>query len=146
MRSGFLVGDERIIKRYGQFVTFGGSPLPFPILHASTALWNEDSHVIENRAYYAENFRLAEGILRPHLDVFIPPAGFFLWLNVGDGMTATRTLWREAAIKTVPGALMARTDAEGRNSGEPYLRVALVYDAETTERGLRRLVETLFAA
>lgn len=144
LRSGFLVGDARIIERYGQFVTFGGAPLPLPILHASTALWNDDAHVVENRAYYAENFRLAEEILRPHADVFIPPAGFFLWLNVGDGMKATRTLWQEAAVKALPGSLMARDDEDGRNPGEPYLRVALVYEPEKTERGLRRLAETLF--
>jgi N-succinyldiaminopimelate aminotransferase len=144
LRSGFLAGDPRIIERYGQFVTFGGAPLPLPVLHASTALWNDDAHVVENRAYYAENFRLAEEILRPHTDVFIPPAGFFLWLDVGDGMKAARTLWHEAAIKTLPGSLMARDDERGRNPGEPYLRVALVYAPEKTERGLRRLAETLF--
>ena len=87
---------------------------------------------------------MAEEILSPHMDVFIPPAGFFLWLNVGDGMAAARTLWREAAIKTLPGSLMARDDDQGRNPGEPYLRVALVYEPEKTERGLKRLVETLF--
>jgi N-succinyldiaminopimelate aminotransferase len=144
LRSGFIAGDARIIERYGQFVTFGGSPLPLPVLHASTALWNDDAHVIENRSYYAENFKLADEILRPHMDVFIPPAGFFLWLNVGDGMEAARTLWGEAAIKTLPGALMARDDENGRNPGEPYLRVALVYEPEKTECGLRRLVDTLF--
>jgi N-succinyldiaminopimelate aminotransferase len=144
LRSGFLAGDARIIERYGQFVTFGGAPLPLPVLHASTALWNDDAHVEENRAYYAENFRLAQEILGPHIDVFIPPAGFFLWLDVGDGMTAARTLWRDAAIKTLPGSLMARDDENGWNPGEPYIRVALVYEAEKTERGLRRLAETLF--
>ncbi len=144
LRSGFLAGDARIIERYGQFVTFGGAPLPLPVLHASTALWNDDGHVVENRAYYAENFKLAEEILSPKTDVFIPPAGFFLWLDVGDGVSAARTLWREAAIKTLPGGLMARDDPQGRNPGDPYLRVALVYEAEKTERGLRRLAEILF--
>ncbi|MBM85911.1 MAG: aspartate aminotransferase [Rhodospirillaceae bacterium] len=144
LRSGFLCGDPRIIERYSQFVTFGGSPLPLPVLHASTALWGDDQHVAENRAYYAENFRLAEEILSPHIDFSAPPAGFFLWLNVGDGMKAARKLWEEAAIKTVPGELMAREDETGSNPGASYLRVALVYDAETTKRGLLRLVECLF--
>lgn len=144
LRSGFIAGDARIVERYGQFVTFGGSPLPLPVLHASTALWSDDVHVIENRSYYEKNFKLAEEILQPHIDVFIPPAGFFLWLNVGDGMEAARTLWGEAAIKTLPGALMARDDEEGRNPGTSYLRVALVYEPEKTERGLRRLVDTIF--
>jgi N-succinyldiaminopimelate aminotransferase len=144
LRSGFLAGDAQIIEHYRQFVTFGGSPLPLPVLHASTALWNDDAHVVENRAYYAENFRLAEEILGPHIDLNIPTAGFFLWLDVGDGVQAARTLWQEAAIKTLPGALMGRDDEHGRNPGAAYLRIALVYGPEKTERGLRRLAQILF--
>ena len=144
LRSGFLVGDEGIIKKYGQFVTFGGSPLPLPILHASTALWNDDVHVAENRQYYDQNFKIAEEILGPYLDVVIPPAGFFLWLNVGDGKVVAQKLWREAAIKTVPGELMARSLPGIENPGIPYLRLALVNDAQTTESGLRRFINTLY--
>ena len=144
-RSGFLAGDPAIIRRYQQFVTFGGVPLPYPVLHASTALWNDDDHVVDNRAHYARNFAIAEEVLRPRTDVFIPPAGFFLWLEVGDGVEAARTLWHEAAIKTVPGALMARADSRGTNPGVPYLRIALVHDAETTRRGLTKIADMLFA-
>ena len=143
LRSGFLVGDEEIIKRYGQFVTFGGSPLPLPILHASTALWNDDEHVVENRLYYAKNFRIAEEILKPYGDVSVPQAGFFLWLNVGDGIAASKKLWQENAIKTVPGELMARAGPGNENPGKKYLRLALVYDADTTKFGLQQVVKTL---
>ena len=143
LRSGFLVGDEEIIRRYGQFVTFGGSPLPLPILHASTALWNDDEHVVENRSYYAKNFRIAEEILKPYGDVSVPQAGFFLWLNVGDGIAASKKLWQENAIKTVPGELMARAGPGNENPGKKYLRLALVYDADTTKFGLQQVVKTL---
>tara|TARA_Y100000588_G_C14265828_1_gene929814 strand:- start:2174 stop:3313 length:1140 start_codon:yes stop_codon:yes gene_type:complete len=144
LRSGFIVGDPEIIERYGQFVTFGGAPLPLPILKASTALWKDDSHVAENRSYYEKNFHIAKDILGKHMELVIPPAGFFLWLDVGDGRIAAMKLWREAAIKTVPGELMGRDDKTGVNPGKAYLRVALVYDSEKTEFGLKRLVNTLF--
>ncbi|MFL2934239.1 MAG: aminotransferase class I/II-fold pyridoxal phosphate-dependent enzyme [Thalassobaculaceae bacterium] len=143
LRSGFMVGDEEIIKRYGQFVTFGGSPLPLPILHASTALWNDDDHVVKNRSYYAKNFEIAEEILKPYNDCLVPEAGFFLWLNVGDGAVAAKKLWKENAIKTVPGELMARADPGDENPGKRYLRLALVYDAQTTRFGLEQVVKTL---
>ena len=139
-----MVGDEEIIKRYGQFVTFGGSPLPLPILHASTALWNDDEHVVENRSYYAENFGIAEEILKPYDDLLVPQAGFFLWLKVGDGTAASKKLWQENAIKTVPGELMARGYQGNENPGKEYLRLALVYDADTTKLGLQQVVKTLF--
>ena len=144
LRSGFIAGDPEIIKRYGQFVTFGGAPLPLPILHTSTALWSDDTHVAENRAYYNKNFELAAEILGGHFDVKIPPAGFFLWLKVGDGKTVAKRLWEKAAIKTVPGELMGRNDVNGNNPGKPYLRIALVYDPSVTEIGLTRMLKTLF--
>ena len=125
-------------------MTFGGSPLPLPILHASTALWNDDEHVIENRSYYAKNFRIAEEILKPYDDLQVPQAGFFLWLNVGDGTAAAKKLWQEKAIKTVPGELMARAGKGNENPGKEYLRLALVYDADTTKFGLQQVVKSLF--
>ena len=144
LRSGFIAGDPEIIKRYGQFVTFGGAPLPLPILHTSTALWSDDTHVAENRDYYNKNFELAAEILGGHFDVKIPPAGFFLWLKVGDGKTVAKRLWEKAAVKTVPGELMGRNDVNGNNPGKPYLRIALVYDPSVTEIGLTRMIKTLF--
>ena len=144
LRSGFIAGDPKIIRRYGQFVTFGGAPIPLPILHASTALWSDDSHVAENRNYYNRNFEIAAQILGPHLDIEIPPAGFFLWLDVGDGEAVAKKLWEKAAIKTVPGELMGRDGVDGKNPGKPYLRIALVYEPKVTELGLTRMVKTLF--
>ena len=74
----------------------------------------------------------------------MPQAGFFLWLNVGDGTAASKKLWHEKAIKTVPGELMARADQGKENPGKEYLRLALVYDADTTKFGLQQVVNTLF--
>ena len=115
-----------------------------PILHASTALWSDDSHVAENRDYYNKNFEIAAKILGPYVDIKIPPAGFFLWLDVGDGEAVAKKLWEKAAIKTVPGELMGRDGVNGKNPGKPYLRIALVYEPKVTELGLTRMVKTLF--
>lgn len=143
MRSGFIAGDERLIKRYGQYVTFGGAPLPLPILHASTALWADEAHVEANRAMYDANFRIADRLLGGRPGFRVPPAGFFLWLDVGDAVAFTERLWREEAIKLVPGGLMGRPGPSGENPGDRFVRVALVYDAEKTEEGLSRLAAYL---
>ncbi len=42
----------------------------------------------------------------------------------------------------MPGGYLARETA-GSNPGRPYIRVALVQDAATTERALNALAETL---
>ncbi|MBT5267784.1 MAG: aminotransferase class I/II-fold pyridoxal phosphate-dependent enzyme [Rhodospirillaceae bacterium] len=143
MRSGFIAGDERLIARYTQLVTFGGSPQPLPILRAATALWRDEDHVVANRAHYARNFTAAQEILGPVMNYHNPEAGFFLWLDVGDGVAVAERLWREAAIKTLPGAFMAKEEADGTNPGARYLRVALVYEETRTREGLTRMVELL---
>ena len=44
-----------------------------------------------------------------------PAGGFFLWLDVGNGEEAALTLWKDAAIRVLPGAYMSETMADGGN-------------------------------
>ncbi len=144
LRSGFVAGDARLIRRQAQLVNFGGVAPPLPVLAASAALWRDETHVEAVRALYRENFAVAAEILDGRFGFAAPPAGgFFLWLDVGDGEAAARRLWAEAGVRVLPGAYMARADATGRSPGDRYIRVALVYDPATTAEGLRRLVATL---
>ena len=62
---------------------------------------------------------------------------------MGDVIAASKKLWQENAIKTVPGELMARAGSGNENPGKKYLRLALVYDADTTKFGLQQVVKTL---
>jgi aspartate/methionine/tyrosine aminotransferase len=143
LRSGFVAGDARLIRRQTQLVNFGGVAPPLPVLAASAALWRDEAHVEAGRARYRENFAVAAEILDGRFGFTVPAGGFFLWLDVGDGEAATRRLWTEAGVRVLPGAYMARPDETGRSPGDRYIRVALVYDPATTAEGLRRLVATL---
>lgn len=143
LRSGFVAGDPRLVRRNAQLVNFGGVAVPYPIIAASAALWRDEAHVEAGRKRYRENFAIAERLVGRRFGWTKPGGGFFLWLDVGDGEAAALRLWREAGIRVLPGGYMARPDAAGRNPGRPYIRVALVYDAATTEEGLSRLVATL---
>ncbi|MSP88886.1 MAG: aminotransferase class I/II-fold pyridoxal phosphate-dependent enzyme [Alphaproteobacteria bacterium] len=143
LRSGFIAGDAELMARYFLMVSYGGVPLPLPIAAASAALWNDESHVPPTRAVYRANFDLAEKHLGKCPGFFRPEAGMFLWLDVGDGPATAKRLWAEAGIKTLPGAYMARADANGVNPGGPYLRVALVYDSATTDMALQRMARVL---
>jgi N-succinyldiaminopimelate aminotransferase len=142
LRSGFIAGEERMMKRIAQLVNYGGVAIPYPILSASTALWRDEAHVAINRALYNENFALARRILGNRMGP-TPAGGFFLWLDVGNGETAAKRLWAEAGVKVLPGGYMARADANGQNPGERYIRVALVYDATATQEGLERMARVL---
>jgi N-succinyldiaminopimelate aminotransferase len=144
LRSGFVAGDPAVLAAFARLRSYGAAVQPLPILAAATALWQDEQHVIANRAMYQAKFDLAGRCLGGVFDYAQPDGGFFLWLDVGDGEAVTRRLWAQAAIKVLPGAYLGRPDARtGRNPGAPAIRVALVHDLETTQTALLRLVEGL---
>jgi N-succinyldiaminopimelate aminotransferase len=143
IRCGFIAGCPELLRLFTRLRSYGAPSVPMPLLAAATALWEEESHVTENRDLYRQKFDIAERVLGGRFGFYRPPGGFFLWLDVGDGEDATRRLWADAGIKVVPGGYIARPEADGRNVGKPYIRVALVHDAETVEAGLGRMVRAL---
>ena len=71
---------------------------------------SDEEHVEPNRALYRRKFDVAEQTLGRRFGFYRPPGGFFLWLDVGDGEQAAKALWREAGVRTLPGAYVARAD------------------------------------
>jgi len=143
LRSGFIAGDRRLIRRVTQLSNFGGAAPSFPALAASAALWRDEAHVVAVRERYRQCFDIAERLIGKRFRFYNPRGGFFLWLDVGDGEAAARKLWAEAGLRVLPGAYMARPDAAGVNPGQPYIRVALVHEPAIVEQGLARLVNVL---
>jgi aspartate/methionine/tyrosine aminotransferase len=143
LRSGFVAGDPALLAAFARLRSYGAAVQPLPIVAAATALWQDEQHVIANRAMYQAKFDLADRCFAGLFDYVRPDGGFFLWLDVGDGETVTRRLWAEAALKVLPGAYLGRPDASGHNPGASAIRVALVHNLETTEAALSRLVERL---
>ncbi len=143
LRSGFVAGDPVIIEGYGRFRSYIAASIPFPIDAASVALWNDDRHVEDIRAYYRRNIDVAEAVIGDRFGFYRPPGGFFLWLDVGDGEAAAKTLWRDAGVKVLPGAHTSRDDPQGNNPGASYIRIALVNDEATIRTACERLVKVL---
>jgi aspartate/methionine/tyrosine aminotransferase len=142
LRSGFVAGDPRYIAMILRWRTYGGPQIPIAVQKASAALWRDEVHPPQTRAWYARNFKIAEQILHNRFGYYTPGGGFFLWLDVGNGEEATRKLWREAHVKVLPGAYACR-ETDGINTAERYIRVALVHDENTTREGLARLASVL---
>lgn len=143
LRCGFVAGDPHLIERFQHLRSYAGAQVPLPIQDAAIALWGEENHVEANRALYRRKFDIAEQVLGRDFGFYRPEGGFFLWLDVGDGEKAALTLWREAALRTLPGAYTARTNPGCENPGQRYIRIALVHDDATVEAGLRRLRRVL---
>ena len=143
LRSGFVAGDAGVIAGFTRLRSYAAAVQPLPVLAAATALWQDEDHVVVNRALYRDKFDLADELLAGRLGYYRPDGGLFLWLEVGDGEAAAARLWTEAALKVLPGGYLGRPDPAGENPGQSAIRVALVHDLATTEAALAALVASL---
>lgn len=132
LRSGFIAGDEAILKGYLNYRTYVGCASPVPLQKASADAWNDEAHVNVFRQTYKENFEIAKEIL----GVEIPDATFYIWLEVNDELEFTRNLYKEKNIKVLPGSFLGRN-----GQGKGYVRIALVENAVKTKEVLTRLKE-----
>ena len=139
LRSGFVAGDAELLAAFLRMRTYGGGQQPLPVQAAATELWRDDAHVEANRALYRSKFAAAAEILRGRFGFFQPAGGFFLWLDVGDGEQAARTLWGRAGVKVMPGGYLASAAGEAAR----HVRVALVPPLDAVRDGLRRLADAL---
>jgi aspartate/methionine/tyrosine aminotransferase len=146
LRSGIVAGDAKLMATFRNFRNYAGPQVPMPIMAASAAAWRDEAHVAANRATYAERFLAARRLLGNRANFRLPGGGFFLWLDVGDGIAATLKLWREAGIRVLPGGYMGRETEPGKTQSNPgfsFIRVALVSDLSTIETALARMGEIL---
>ncbi len=144
LRSGFCAGDPEFLSAFREIRSLVAPQIPGPLQHASVAVWGDESHVDATRAAYREKYKICDEVLKGKFGYQRPDAGFFLWLNMsqfGGGSDASVTLWKDAGVKVLPGGFLARPDQNGINPGDPYIRIALVQDAETVREALKRMVE-----
>jgi N-succinyldiaminopimelate aminotransferase len=138
MRTGFVAGDADILKKFWLYRTYQGCAMSVSIQAASTAAWQDEAHVIENRRLYREKFDTALGILGESLEVARPDAAFYLWARTpGSDTEFTRGLYESQAVSVLPGSFLAR-EAHGINPGDGRVRIALVSStAECAESATR---------
>jgi len=138
MRSGFAAGDAAVLKQYLLYRTYQGCAMSPTVQQASITAWNDEAHVVENRRLYREKFAAALEILRPAIEVEMPEAAFYLWLNTPIPDTEfARRLYQQQAVTVLPGSYLAR-EAGGVNPGSNRVRIALVSSvAECVESAQR---------
>jgi len=130
LRSGFIAGDEIILKEYMKYRTYVGAATPLPLQKASSAAWNDELHVERSREVYKKNLELASEIL----GVKRSDATFYVWLEVEDELEFTKGLYESKNVKVLPGSFLGR---EG--IGRAYVRIALVENSEKTKEVLTRI-------
>ncbi len=138
MRSGFVAGDAAILKKFLLYRTYQGCAMSPPLHAASTAAWQDEAHVVENRRLYREKFVAAIRILSDVTEIGMPDAAFYIWLDtLRDDTGFTRELLAAQNVAVLPGSYLAR-EARGINPGANFVRIALVAStAECTEAAHR---------
>ncbi len=128
LRSGFVAGDADILDRFALYRTYHGCAMPPHHQIASTAAWQDEAHVVQNRLRYREKFDSVLGILDGALDVSLPDAGFYLWPKTPIPATDfSRELFAREHITVLPGCYLARDTGQG-NPADYRVRMALVAD------------------
>ena len=154
MRSGFVAGDAAAIAPFLRYRTYHGSAMGLPIQAASVAAWQDETHVIENRALYSAKFDAVLPVLQNCLDVKKPDAGFYLWAGVpgGNDLNFTLDLLRQANVRVLPGSLISRESGLGlgrsgsaqvraASPGSGRIRIALVEPLDRCLEAAHRMAE-----
>ena len=141
MRSGFVAGDAALVKPFLLYRTYHGSAMSPVVQAASIAAWQDEAHVVANRALYRTKFAEVTPLLAQVLNVALPDAGFYLWADVaGDDTAFARELYAQYNVTVLPGRFLART-AQGHNPGLGRIRMALVADTAECVEAAGRIVE-----
>ena len=146
MRSGFVAGDAAILKKFLLYRTYHGSAMNPAVQAASTAAWNDEEHVRENRRLYVEKFKAVLPLLQSVMQVDWPDASFYLWAKVPK-LTDTEfalQLYQEQAVTVLPGSYLGRPGTAERpapNPGAGYVRMALVAEPAECIVGVQRVVQ-----
>lgn len=141
MRSGFVAGDEALLKAFLLYRAYHGSAMSPMIQRASVAAWNDEAHVVANRELYRTKFAQVTPVLQQALDVQLPDAAFYLWAAVpgGDDIAFGQGLLAQYNVAVLPGSLLART-VNGHNPGQGRVRMALVAPVAECLEAAHRIV------
>jgi succinyldiaminopimelate transaminase len=138
MRVGFYAGDADLVEYLVETRKHAGMMVPTPMQAAAAAALDDDAHVDEQRARYAERRALvADALAREGIVHDGGPALFYLWLRAADGADdgweLAARLAHEAGLLVSPGDLYGVAGAD-------HVRLALVQPRNRLELALDRLV------
>jgi N-succinyldiaminopimelate aminotransferase len=145
LRSGFVAGDAKLIKAFLLYRTYHGSAMGPAVQAASIAAWNDETHVVDNRALYRQKFAEVTPLLAGVMDVALPDAGFYLWAKVPerlglDDAAFAQALLAQYNVTVLPGSYLAR-EADGVNPGAQRVRMALVAETGECVEAAQRIVQ-----
>ena len=143
LRSGFVAGDADLISQFTRYRTYHGCAMPPHHQVASTVAWRDEEHVRNNRRLYRAKFAAVIPLLKPHLELPEPDAGFYLWPAVpGDDAVFARRLIERCNVAVLPGQYLGR-EVNGCNPGAGRIRMALVAELDHCITAAQRMAMAL---
>jgi len=143
-RSGFIAGDPAIMERVARLRTNPGLVPQTFVNAAATAAWQDDSHVAERRALFAEKKAVFISLFDElGIEAIGREATIYLWVRVPEGETdlsyADKLVARGVVVS--PGSFFAVGTVE---ASARYVRLAMVpsLDACHQAAALWRTVHT----
>lgn len=137
-RSGFIAGDPGLIAMMKNVRPRIGAATPEFIQRAAIAAWNDETHVEQQRARYAERRALFLGLFeRKGIALEASQAAFYLWVRApgGDGDLFTDRLL-EHGVYVLPGSFFGPR-------GKPFVRFAFVPSLELCRQAVEVLERVL---
>jgi succinyldiaminopimelate transaminase len=138
-RSGFVAGPADVIGALRAYrPSTGAAPQEF-VQRASVVAWNDEEHVERARDAYRRKREVMLGVLgRRAWRVAASEATMYLWVEVPEGEPSEACAERllRHGVVVAPGAYLGE-------SGEGYVRFALVPTLEECERAAAVLEEVL---
>ena len=138
-RSGFVAAPAEVITALKTFrPSTGAAPQEF-VQRASIVAWNDEAHVERTRDAYRRKREVLLGVLaRKGWRVAASEATMYLWVEVPAGETSEACAERllRHGVVVAPGSYLGE-------SGEGYVRLALVPTLEECERAAAILEEVL---
>lgn len=135
-RAGFVSGDPEIIGRLIALRRHLGAMVPTPVQAAAQAALDDDSHVLSQRARYAERReKLREALTANGFrigDGDTSTAGLYLWATKGEPAMQTVEALAELGILVAPGTFYGP-------AGHAHVRVALTASDERVAAAAARL-------
>ena len=141
LRSGALIGDERLVSNYLKMRLSERKVLPLNVQRASAFAWTNYEDVERNRLLYREKWELARELHRVlGQEELMPDSTFYCWLDISalneDDEAFSLGLAQETGVLVYPGSYFSVAQ-HGVNPGRGFIRLALIDTVENTRDTLR---------
>jgi len=148
-RVGFMAGDREVITGFRKVKTNVDSGMPTFIQDAAIAAYSDEEHVAQMREEYRRKRDiLLEGLAGAGLPECRPAATFYIWQKIPEGYSsvdfAQELLSEEVGVVVMPGEWLGDRLEGGENTGQGYVRLALVAPEEDVLEAAGRIKKLSF--